>query len=531
MLAASAMNGAVLDSTYNFFFKLKYNKLFDQMLATPLTTTDIARGELSWSLLRGGIYSAVFLLVMVAMGLVHSWWAVLAVPAALLVGAAFGAVGMALTTYMRSWQDFDYVTLGQLPLFLFSATFFPLSAFPELARLGRRGHPAVPRGRARARADHRLDHLGVRRLGALPRRVHGPRSRDRRPPPRPPAAELMDEPGRLGWRRRVALGAVVVVAAVAVGGLLGVMLAGGTPDRPPSSVVRTLPPLAPGALVEVPDATPQRLDEPIGLGSLHAGVALLARSEVDQVRTADGRRRAPAGSRLLAFRVGDWTCEDQPCEGWRSLSPTVVVEGDSRNLPDRGSTFVVAVPPGSATVDLVVAADGFRQAIDLVAAEPRPDNIALLAQRDLERRVPLGASFTVAEHTSVPLDSGSGGRTEVFQRQVGVEYAQRRFFLHGAVPSSPRTAFLVVNAYYSYAGRSGRYILAPGEVAFVGDDGTRYEARDLDPSPDQGLLGFEVPATVVSGILEIGGSTDKVSTTGVPYVSTLEGRQLPIDVG
>jgi lipooligosaccharide transport system permease protein len=130
MLAASAMNGALLDSTYNFFFKLKYNKLFDQMLATPLTTADIARGELSWSLLRGGIYSTAFLLVMVAMGLVHSWWSLLVVPAALLIGAAFGAVGMALTTFMRSWQDFDYVTLGQVPLFLFSATFFPISAFP-----------------------------------------------------------------------------------------------------------------------------------------------------------------------------------------------------------------------------------------------------------------------------------------------------------------------------------------------------------------------------------------------------------------
>jgi len=134
MLAASAMTGSLLDATFNFFFKLKYNKLFDQMLATPLTTSDIARGELSWSLLRGGIYSAVFLLVMVSMGLVQSWWSVLAVPAALLVGAAFGAVGMALTTFMRSWQDFDYVTLGQLPLFLFSATFFPLSAFPEWLR-------------------------------------------------------------------------------------------------------------------------------------------------------------------------------------------------------------------------------------------------------------------------------------------------------------------------------------------------------------------------------------------------------------
>jgi lipooligosaccharide transport system permease protein len=132
MLAASAMNGALLDATYNFYYHLKFDKLFEQWLATPMTTRDIARGELAWSLLRGGMYSAAFLLVMTAMGLVHSWWAVLALPAALLVGLAFGGAAMALTTYMRSWQDFDFVTLGTLPLFLFSATFFPLSAFPTV---------------------------------------------------------------------------------------------------------------------------------------------------------------------------------------------------------------------------------------------------------------------------------------------------------------------------------------------------------------------------------------------------------------
>jgi lipooligosaccharide transport system permease protein len=130
MLAAAAMNGAMLDATFAFFFKLKYDKLFEQMLTTPLTPGDIARGELTWSLLRGGVYSAAFLLVMVAMDLVHSWWALLALPAALLIGLAFGGACMALTTFMRSWQDFDYITLGTLPLFLFSATFFPITAFP-----------------------------------------------------------------------------------------------------------------------------------------------------------------------------------------------------------------------------------------------------------------------------------------------------------------------------------------------------------------------------------------------------------------
>ncbi len=129
MLAASAFNGALLDSTFNVFFKLKYEKLYDQMLATPLTTTDIARGEIAWGQLRGGTYSAAFLVVMTAMGLVHSWWAVLALPAALLIGFAFSAVCMAVTTWMKSWQDFDKITLVQLPMFLFSATFFPITAF------------------------------------------------------------------------------------------------------------------------------------------------------------------------------------------------------------------------------------------------------------------------------------------------------------------------------------------------------------------------------------------------------------------
>jgi lipooligosaccharide transport system permease protein len=131
MLAASAMNGALIDSTYNVFFKLKYDKLYDQMLATPLSTADIARGEIAWGQLRGGTYSAAFLLVMAAMGLIGSWWAVLALPAALLIGFAFSAVCMALTTYMKSWQDFDKITLIQLPLFLFSATFFPVSEYGD----------------------------------------------------------------------------------------------------------------------------------------------------------------------------------------------------------------------------------------------------------------------------------------------------------------------------------------------------------------------------------------------------------------
>jgi lipooligosaccharide transport system permease protein len=124
------MNGALLDSTFGIFFKLRYDKVYDGALATPLRPVDIAWGELTWSLLRASVYSLGFLGVMAGLGLVTSWWALLAWPATWLVGFAFAGAGMALTTYMKSWQDFEYVTLVTLPMFLFSATFYPITVYP-----------------------------------------------------------------------------------------------------------------------------------------------------------------------------------------------------------------------------------------------------------------------------------------------------------------------------------------------------------------------------------------------------------------
>jgi lipooligosaccharide transport system permease protein len=130
LLAASAMNGAVFESTFNIFFKLKIAKTYDAVLSTPLGVGDIALGEIGWALIRGSIYAGAFIIVMASLGLVLSPWAILCFPAAVLTSFAFAAVGMAATSYMRSWQDFDMVSLAVLPLFLFSATFYPLTVYP-----------------------------------------------------------------------------------------------------------------------------------------------------------------------------------------------------------------------------------------------------------------------------------------------------------------------------------------------------------------------------------------------------------------
>lgn len=131
LMAASAMNGALFESTMNVFFKLKHAKTYDAALATPLTSGDVALGEISYATLRGALYSAAFLITMWSLGMTSSSWAIGMLPVAVLVSFAFSSVGMAATTYMRSWADFEYVPSFMLPMFLFSATFYPLSSYGD----------------------------------------------------------------------------------------------------------------------------------------------------------------------------------------------------------------------------------------------------------------------------------------------------------------------------------------------------------------------------------------------------------------
>jgi len=131
LLASAAMNGAVYDATTNVFWKLRYGKVYDSMLATPLGPVDVAVGETAWAQFRGALYALGFCVVAASLGLFHSWWAFLALPAAIVVGFGFAGMGIGAATFLRTWQDFEYVQIVLLPMFLFSATFYPLSVYPH----------------------------------------------------------------------------------------------------------------------------------------------------------------------------------------------------------------------------------------------------------------------------------------------------------------------------------------------------------------------------------------------------------------
>ncbi len=128
LLAASAMNGPMFE-TMNVYFRMTFDGVYKAMLSTPMSTGDVVVGDTFWATIRGGIYSAMFVGAMAIMGMISSWWGLLLFPVSLLISFSFAGVGMAIATLVRAVEDFEYVPTFMLPLFLFSATFFPASSY------------------------------------------------------------------------------------------------------------------------------------------------------------------------------------------------------------------------------------------------------------------------------------------------------------------------------------------------------------------------------------------------------------------
>lgn len=135
LLAASAMQTAMGESTYPVYGSVKWLKTYQAAIATPLRPTDLFHGHLLFTTLRLVMNSAVFLAVMAAFGAVQSPWAIICLPAAVLTGMAFATPIEAYT--MTCTKDTSFAMLfrfGIIPLFLFSGTFFPITQLPVYIR-------------------------------------------------------------------------------------------------------------------------------------------------------------------------------------------------------------------------------------------------------------------------------------------------------------------------------------------------------------------------------------------------------------
>ena len=132
LIAAAAMNGAIFEVTYNIFVKMRFAKLYDAVITSPLEPEDVAFGEVLWGVTRSGLYGIAFLIVVAALGYVSSPLAILAPFAVALVGFAFALLGLIVTASIPTMDLYSYFfTLFITPMFLFSGIFFPIEQLPD----------------------------------------------------------------------------------------------------------------------------------------------------------------------------------------------------------------------------------------------------------------------------------------------------------------------------------------------------------------------------------------------------------------
>lgn len=135
IISLSAMNAATFEGLYLVYTRMSVLKIWDSMLAAPLSLTDVVMGELLWMATKSTLNASLILLVAYAFGLTAGWTALAVLPVAFLAGLCFGAMALVVTSFARNYDFFVYyITLGITPMILLGGVFFPQQTLPEAIR-------------------------------------------------------------------------------------------------------------------------------------------------------------------------------------------------------------------------------------------------------------------------------------------------------------------------------------------------------------------------------------------------------------
>jgi lipooligosaccharide transport system permease protein len=130
-LCTATMYTASFESMFSGFSRMHGQKTWDAILYAPLVIDDVVAGEVMWAASKAWLSGSTILAVAAVAGLAASPLALLALPAAFLVGLAFSAVGMSMTVLAKNWDFFSfYMTLVMTPMTMISGVFFPAEQLP-----------------------------------------------------------------------------------------------------------------------------------------------------------------------------------------------------------------------------------------------------------------------------------------------------------------------------------------------------------------------------------------------------------------
>lgn len=139
IIAASAMFNASFESTFGTFIRMKFQKTFDAIIATPVNIEEVVAGEILYGATKAALGGTTILVAIHLFGLLPGFHplALLVPLVALLLGLLFSVVAVIIAAVVPNIDAFNYyITLALTPMFILSGTFFPVETLPPAMQAG-----------------------------------------------------------------------------------------------------------------------------------------------------------------------------------------------------------------------------------------------------------------------------------------------------------------------------------------------------------------------------------------------------------
>jgi lipooligosaccharide transport system permease protein len=135
LLVTTAMFTSAFECTFGTFIRLEFEKVYDGMLAAPMTVNNLIIGEMIWAGSKGFFFSFAVLCILSAFRIVALPYGLLAPLVGFLTGVMFAAMSLLATSFVKTIQHFNFYFTGLIsPMFFFSGVVFPIANLPAFVR-------------------------------------------------------------------------------------------------------------------------------------------------------------------------------------------------------------------------------------------------------------------------------------------------------------------------------------------------------------------------------------------------------------
>jgi len=135
LLVTTAMFTSAFECSFGTFIRLEFEKVYDGMLAAPITVNNLIVGEIIWAGTKGFFFSFAVLCILAGFRIIHLPNALLAPFVGLVTGLMFSSLSLLVTSFIKTINQFNFYFTGFLsPMFFFSGVVFPISNLPRIVR-------------------------------------------------------------------------------------------------------------------------------------------------------------------------------------------------------------------------------------------------------------------------------------------------------------------------------------------------------------------------------------------------------------